>query len=97
MTSPSSTQQLAALETLRSAGWVFSAPAAQRLQMLTVNDVAGLLGFDRRKVERMAKSGEFPGARQIGSDVRIPVADVEAMIERAPRVFAGGSELRVAA
>lgn len=78
---------LAALETLRAAGFSFSAPACARLQLLTVAEVADLLAFERRKVERMVQSGEFPGARMIGSDIRIPVGDVEALIARAPLVF----------
>ncbi|MDI3512755.1 MAG: Helix-turn-helix domain [Betaproteobacteria bacterium] len=77
-------QQLAAMEVLRASGWTFSGPAQGRLQLMTVAEVASVLAFCRRSIERMLDAGEFPGARRFGSEIRIPVADVEALIARQP-------------
>lgn len=95
MEAPSLIQQHAAMETLRASGWVFTGPAAVRLQLMTINEVAALLSFGRRHIERLIEAGEFPGARQFGQEVRIPFSDVEALITRQPRAFS--VELRRAA
>jgi excisionase family DNA binding protein len=84
---PTLIQQHAAMETLRAAGWVFSGPSAGRLQLMTINEVAAVLSFGRRHIERMLDAGEFPGARQFGSEIRIPCSDVEALIARQPLAF----------
>lgn len=74
----------AALDTLRRAGFSVAAPSSARLHQMTVTEVAELLKFDRRTVQRWIDAGEFPGARMFGTDIRIPVSDVESFIARRP-------------
>lgn len=83
------------METLRDAGWVFSGPAQGRLQLLTIAEVCAITSFSRRHVDGLLKAGQFPEARHFGSEVRIPIGDLEAFIARQPRVFA--PERRIAA
>lgn len=92
---PTPIQQFAAMETLRASGWVFTGPAQGRLQLLTLGEVSAVLAFSRRHLERMLSQGEFPGARRFGSEIRIPLSDVEALIARQPLVCE--SERRMAA
>lgn len=89
MDAPNLIQQHAAMETLRAAGWVFAGPASSRLQLMTVNEVAAVLSFGRRHIERLLDAGEFPGAIHFGQEIRIPITDVEALVARQPRVSAG--------
>lgn len=84
---PTQIQQLAAMEILRAAGWVFTGPAQGRLQLMTIAEVCAVLAFSRRHLERMLAQGEFPGAVHFGSEIRIPASDVEACIARQPRVY----------
>lgn len=82
--SPSFLQQQAALETLRAAGWTVQAPAAMRLQLLTIAEVAELLRFSTGTVKRLVADGHFPGAVLVGTDTRIPQASLESFIARQP-------------
>ena len=84
MTSPDPIQVLAAPRTLSDAGWSLTCPGLDRLRAVSITQAAEALGFDRRKVAQLVERGEFPGARRIDGDVRIPVADLAAWWDRQP-------------
>lgn len=80
-----------AVETLRSAGAVvvLGGRAATAIKLMSRDEVAEALGVSVSWVR--AHEQEFAGRVKVpGGDVRIPVADVEAAIERwrAPREVA---------
>lgn len=84
MSAPDPIQVLAAARTLSAAGWSITCPALDRLRAVSISQAAEALGFDRRKMASLVERGEFPGARRVDDDIRIPVSDLAAWWDRQP-------------
>jgi len=61
-------------------------------EFLTVKQVAEREGLSTRRVRVLASQGRFPGAVKVGRDWLLPVASVEAWLQKdRDRRFKGGA------
>jgi len=69
---------VAAIETLRSAGFLFASP--RHLRLVSVRAAGAMLSVSASTVRLWQRQGRFPGATMLpGGDLRIPVQDIEAL------------------
>jgi excisionase family DNA binding protein len=74
---------MAALETLAGAGFSIAPPAAERCRLLSVAQVAELLGVGQEKARSLA--AEVPGSVRLpGGDIRVRLQELERWLERHP-------------
>lgn len=78
---PSRTQVAAAVETLLASGWQITAPASERLQLLTPRQVADLVGCGLPRAREIIMA--MPGSLRIpGGELRARIADLELWIAK---------------
>jgi len=76
---PDADSVLRAVETLRGAGFLLVAP--RPLRLLSVGAAAELLSVSTTTIRQWQRAGRLPGATMLpGGDLRIPMADIEAII-----------------
>jgi hypothetical protein len=85
--SPSPVQVRAALETLGAAGFSLSAPASERLRLLSPAQVAELCAVHIETARSIVKS--LPGSVMLpGGDLRARVVELEAWMDARPATAA---------
>jgi len=88
-----------AVEILRDMGFCMLLPnnaIGNKLKQVTVDEASEIVNFSKSWVR--AHMEEFPNAsRAPGGDVRIPISDIEAALDRWRKVYQSGKSSEIAA